>query len=226
MSKIAYDKRNVSEIKRRQLYNSLYRILHTACSILFSYKWESISSMLLYPPIQNRDDFSDLLNRIAWAFPNNKNLHFFISVSSKLKNIDFETLDIPQYQRRYIQKLECFELIEESEANKVNADMILIHEASILHKPSILTKINKILIIDKYYFSTVESETLRRGFYQTLSQIHKKDFETDSKENFSKLLEKNAQKKMHTALLQALHLINTKILSMMRIASRLFVIAP
>jgi hypothetical protein len=193
MNNLAYADRDISAIRRRQQINFLYKGLRKLCRYVHT-DLENVTTILVYPVIKNKEILADLLNRIAWALPVNSSLQIKVVVSSNLKSIDISSLKTPEHQRNYLLNISSIQMVDGSETDFSKTDIILLHDKSALKELLILKQLHKIEIIDKNYFSTEESETLRSVFYKTLSKKEKYNHLHQSKLNFHKLIKKHNMK--------------------------------
>ncbi len=192
MSEVAYGKRDLKSIKQK------YRLyLPYAGTRIFVNKLikKPVTSILVYPKVENKKELGDYLNRLAWGFPNKEKLSIYVTVASDLKHVDFESLSLPDEQRNYINNLKDISLINEKEAReKLNSELILITDTKSFRDPSIFMRLYKTMIIDPYCFSFEEANIWKDGYYKTFDEKGREQLETISKQNLSALLKLNQTK--------------------------------
>jgi len=194
MSEIVYGKRDIAAINRRSRTNLLYTNLRRFIQILTRNNNLPATEIITYPAIQSLEELGDFLNRLAWGFPNKKNLHLKVCVKEQLKDIDISKLETPSNQRKYLNDVTHIDLVSPNETRKSKADLILITKDSSLRNISILCRLNKTLVADKEYFSIEESNVWKSGYYKTFTRKELQQFELLSKRNYTNFLEKNKHK--------------------------------
>lgn len=193
MSDIAYDKRNIKLIKRKEKYYITFLFLRKIFRIIIKYKNRDIKNICIYPVIDNKEKLIDILNRILWALPYKKDIKIYIPVKENMDN--FKKNNLPKFQRNYINnKKDHIVFISEKELKEYinKSKLILLHNLKSIFK--IFFKIHKIEIIDKYFYHSTESRFWMNALYFTLNEKEIKYFNDLSKINFLKLLNKNRKK--------------------------------
>lgn len=191
MSEVAYGKRDIKTIERREKIDFLYRVLRKIERVILKYDNKQIKSISTYPPIQSEKELIEIVNKLAWAFPKKDNLEIYVTVSSDLLNYDLTKVNYIKDQRNYLKT--NIEHIILSNTFYGNADLILYTDAKVILTSNPL-KLYKTDILDKNYFSTVEGGLLQSGFYKTLSIKEKQKIEGISIKNFENLIELNKHK--------------------------------
>lgn len=177
----AYKEKNLFDIKKREKnYNDFLKFKNT----YKKYKINSENIHLVYPALTNKEDLDDILYKLKFSLPNTNNISIVIPLVEKVflgTNIynDYENI-------KFILDSEIDSYIENN--------IILIHCMNELENISLLQNSKEIEIIDKNYFSTVESSTLRSLFFNSLDSNSKKYYEKLSEENFINFKIKNIDK--------------------------------
>ena len=190
MSDVAYGKRNIKAIKRREKINYLYKGIKILQRKILNYDKRQIKTIATYPFIDNENKLIEIANKLAWAFPKKNDLIIYITVSKELLNLDLKKVDKIPNQRNYLKNIDHIILTDKFYSN---ADLILYTDAK-----AILTsnpfKLYKTEILDKNYFSEVESDFLKKSFYKTFSEREKQYLKEISVKNFKNLLKLNKNK--------------------------------
>lgn len=178
----AYKEKNLLEINQREKdYNDFLVVKNSYKKVLAN----SNSIYLLYPSFNNIDDLNDILYKLSFALPNTNNISIIVPIDKNLE------LDIDK-----VAKNTYIKFIKDSEVDLyIEDNTILIHSMDKVKDISIFSSSSRMEIIDKNYFSIVESLTLRTLFFQSLDIESKKDYEKISEENFINFKVKNIDKK-------------------------------
>jgi len=191
MSNVAFDKRDLKAIQKREKINFIYKAIRKIQRILYAYESKQIKSIAISPKITNSDELIDIVNRIAWAFPYKEDLYIEIEVSDELLSFDFSKVDKVPNQRNYLNSnLSHIGLVKKCNSS---ADLILYTKANELLKLNPF-KLYKTDILDKNYFSTTEGGLLQDGYNRTISQKDELSLEKQSIINYTKMLEQNINK--------------------------------
>lgn len=196
MSEVAYSERDHEAIGKRKRKNTIYEGLTKGVRRVTGREKKQIKTIGVYPAIDNYEELGDVLNRIAFAFPYKPNLKISVSIVAALSETDIKKLPVPSAQKKYI-KGPLPHIHLESNPNPVlAADAILIWKASAIKEFSIARRITKTYIIDKHYYSAIESSVLRELYYHCFSAAEQQQFEKDSVERFNTVMQKhqNAEK--------------------------------
>lgn len=160
-----------------------------------------ITTILIYPIITDSEKYLDLLNRAAWAFPKKPDLKIYFPVDCKQWGVGLEIKELkpPKYQYNHLDKdlshIVTVDKIDRDPVNQLQPDAILLHDTSIKVLKRILSKIHKIEIIDKNYYSHIEAGIWQNFLYRTFSEKERQDFENLSKKNFLSLSEHSRGKR-------------------------------
>ncbi len=192
MSEIAYGKRDIKAIQKREKINFLYKGFRKIERLILRYEKQHIKSISIYPPIETEEKLAEIANKLAWAFPKKDDLKIYITVTKDLLNYDLKKVDKVKFQRNYLKKnIEHIILTKDFNSN---ADLIFYIDAKAILKSNPF-KLYKTDILDKNYFSTSEGWLLQSGYSRTLSVGEKQEINRLSICNFSKMLEANKHKK-------------------------------
>jgi len=191
MSNVAFAKRDIKAIQKREKINFIYNAIRKVQRILYGYEPKQIKSIVISPKITNSNELIDMANRVAWAFPYKEDLCIEIEVSNELLSFDFSKVNKVPNQRNYLDNnLSHISLVKD---HNHSADLILYTKASELLKSNPF-KLYKTNILDKNYFSTVEGTLLQNGYSGTISKKDKLNLEKQSIINYTKMLEQNKHK--------------------------------
>ncbi len=149
-----------------------------------------IQNVLYYPAVKDTETLSDLVNRISWYFPESilsKN-KVSIAVDTKLLNTDLKSLVPPSSQYNYIGQSKNIHLTDYKAVNFSQADVIMLWDKRSIFEPRILWHLNKVNIVDPTYYFSVEGDTHRRMYIQTLENQQKERLSELSKQNYQSLL--------------------------------------
>lgn len=195
VSTIAYGKREYLKIRLRKIKHFLFKTAKKVIKRFSPHNDNKINTLLVYPMITDREKYLDLINRIAWAFPQKTDLKICFPVDSNQCGAlpEIKNLKPPEYKHNYLNKdlshIVSLDKIDRTQVNQLQPDVILLHDTSIKAVKNILSRIHKVEIIDKNYYSYIEASVWQNFFYQTFSEEEKQDFENLSKKNFLTLSE-------------------------------------
>ena len=185
MSEIAYGKRDIKAIQKREKMDFLYRAIRKIERLFFKYDGRQIKSIATYPAIKTEEELIEIANKLAWAFPKKENLKIYITVTKELEDFDLKKIDKINYQRNYLKS--DIEHMILTNTFYSNTDLILYTDAKAILKSNPL-KLYKTDIIDKNYFSTIEGELLQSGFDRTLFKEEKEKIKNISLKNFENMM--------------------------------------
>ncbi len=183
------------KIKIRKIKHFLFKTAKKVIKRFSHYNDGKISTILIYPIITGNEKYLDLLNRAAWAFPKKPGLKIYFPVDSHQRGakVEIKGLKPPEYQYNHLDKdlshIVLVDKIDRNQVNRLQPEVILLHDTSIKPLKSILSKIHKVEIIDKNYYSYIEASTWQNFHYRTFSEKERQDFENLSKKNFLSLSE-------------------------------------
>lgn len=182
---LAYKERNLNDILfRKKQYQRLKEFIYKLrAKRNFSIETEK-SNFILYPSISDIQILKSILQRIDFSLPKKEKSYITIALDNELLEIS-KNLNLRD-DIKYISK--------ESLNNELKNNIILIHDMNKIPL-SVLRYAQHLEIIDNYYFSDVEAETMRKIFFYSFNKSEKDSFLTLSKRNFIDFLEKNKHKK-------------------------------
>jgi hypothetical protein len=195
MTNIAYEKLKYLKVKIRKIKHFLFKTAKKVIKRFSHYNDGKINTILIYPLITDREKYLDLLNRTAWAIPKKPGLKIYFPADSHQCGAKLEIKGIkpPKYQYNHLDKdlshIVPVDNIDRNQVNRLQPDVILLHDTSMKAVKSILSKIHKVEIIDENYYSYIESGIWQNFLYQTFSEKERQDFENLSKKNFLSLSE-------------------------------------
>jgi len=151
-----------------------------------------IQNVLYYPAVKDIETLSDLVNRISWYFPESvlSQPEVSIAVDTKLLSTDLESLVPPLSQYNYIGRSRNIHLIDYRAVNLYQADVIMLWDKRSMYEPRVLWHLNKVNVVDPTYYFSVEGDTHRRMYIQTLESQQKERLSDLSKRNYQSLLDK------------------------------------
>ena len=182
---LAYKERNLNDILfRKKQYQRLKEFIYKLrAKRNFSIETEK-SNFILYPSISDIQILKSILQRIDFSLPKKEKSYITIALDNELLEIS-KNLNLRD-DIKYISK--------ESLNNELKNNIILIHDMNKIPL-SVLRYAQHLEIIDNYYFSDIEAETIRKIFFYSFNKSEKDSFLTISKRNFIDFLEKNKHKK-------------------------------
>ena len=188
--KHVYGNRNKVKIVLRAVKHKIFLLLKA----IFKRKSNDRSeTAVCYPVFTSKESLNDILNRLAWAFPNEANINIYYGVEDEEFD-SFDSLNLSK-QYNYVQRYHNF--IKKSEkalSRKLNdSDIIFVHSYSALFRWKVFKNFSKIRIIDPNYYAVTEGNELKFGLYNSLSTNDKKPFKELSRDNFRKLVERSYQ---------------------------------
>lgn len=190
MSAVRLRKRIGITARRASVYS--YYGLGFLAKRLSNAQGKFIQNIIYYPIIKDKQVLADLVNRISWYFPRSKfsNTKVFLVVDKSLRGISLESLESPAAQERYIGTSKNIELLDESGLDLSKADAIMLWDQKYRYSRPILRHMDKVHVVDKLYYFSVEADISRRMYIKTLPEEGKNKLLSLSKNNFSVLLSK------------------------------------
>lgn len=189
IEKIVYGKRNKYAIYARKLeykFFSFFRNMH-----YHELKDCQDQYVVVYPAFSDNDKMNDELNRVIWSFPTNS--HFKIYFAS---DVDLELKEIP-FQHSYLKdncqiRHQNIVKVKQNELDKLckDAKAILIWDKKYRYKIANHVGGAKVHIIDPWYYSLEECNTMKFGLYNILSEEVRNDFRNQSLRNYREFKEK------------------------------------
>lgn len=142
---------------------------------------------VVYPSIQELDMLEKVLRRLSFALPKSKHITLYIPISNKIHDNQVEM---------YVQEHKHIVFLDENNIKlHLENSIVLINDMNEVNNLDFFEKTARVEIIDQYYYSDVEAETLRKLLYQTLMPEIKREYSQVSKENFTFFRRKNVLKK-------------------------------
>lgn len=148
-----------------------------------------------YPTVKDAASLADLVNRISWYLPHSalSQVEVSIIVDKRLLGTNLKSLVPPVSQQYYIGKSENIHLIEHQAADLSQADAIVLWDKGSMFKPRVLRHLIKVNVVDPAYYFSVEGDTSRRMYIQTLETQQKERLSELSKRNYQALLDEVGQ---------------------------------
>lgn len=185
---------NIARIKVNGLFNRYFQNMRKISRIISGSKSSNIKTIMMYPPISNEDILGDIINRLCWFLPEEKDseLQVFIPLFDSLSHSRIEVTELsqPPAQARYIQNRRSFSFVSKAEARyKLGVvDLILLWDASHLKNPFLLKHLHKTEIVDPNFYASIEGVTYAGLYHKTLSTTQRKYYRSLSKRNYRILL--------------------------------------
>lgn len=195
---IAYSKRNIISIFTKMLFYKGYKAVkevYKLISKIFDYKYYTFLSISVYPEIDDKNELAEVLNKLIWAIPDDGTTTVSIKVSAMLIKTDLKMLIAPKEQRNYLDRRYSHIKLTLDNNKILMADVILINNVNRLTNFSILFRIHKTMIIDKYFYSATESYVWQILYYNTISHKQRIKLDSLSRINYKNMLSLNARKK-------------------------------
>lgn len=140
-------------------------------------------------------EFAEVVNRICWGIPAGKlgTKDLIIDIYSPIDLTDSKLMDFatPKNQRHYLFDNNQINIIKDLRGDWVDHyDIIMQAKFSLKEIFENMSEACKFKIIDKDFYSTIESDVWKEFFYLAFSKEECEKFDQESKEIFSKLEEK------------------------------------
>lgn len=150
-----------------------------------------VQHVVYYPPVKDVGTLADLVNRISWYLPHSalSQVEVSIAVDTKLLNTNLKSLVPPTSQQCYIGQCENIHLIEDRAVDLSQADAIMLWDKRSMFKPRVLRHMAKVNVVDPTYYFSVEADTHRRLYIQTIDSQQKERLSELSKRNYQALLD-------------------------------------
>jgi len=192
---VAHAPRDIKRIKILSLLNFGHKAYQKMITELFGEK--QISKIVLCPVINDIEQLSDIINRISWYLPIEKeqsnNVQITLGLGSNLTNWKRNPQDLhePKAQKRYITTLDHINFVDETVLDKEvsQADVILIWDTSRMPPLKILGNLHKIHIVDPNYYSHTESSNYQGFFDRTRTSDQHQKLTELSLRNYTTLLD-------------------------------------
>lgn len=193
IEKIVYGKRNKYAILSRKLEYKLFsflRKIHSPKRVE-----DQNDYIVVYPKFSDKTKMNDALNRTIWSFPPNSSLKIFYA-----SDIDLELQNIP-FQHSYL-KDNCDKSqnslvkISSNELTRLckDAKAILVWDKKYRYKMLRCFGGSRVRIIDPWYYSLEECNTMKFGLYNILPENKHEEFREQSLRNYRRFRQKNEGK--------------------------------
>jgi len=146
-----------------------------------------IRQVTFYPAVNDIETLADLVNRASWYFPRSafSQVEVQIVVNKQLLGTNLNSLIPPASQQVYIGQSPDIRLIEDRAVDLSQADAIMLWNKRNMLDPRVLWHLTKVNVVDPIYYFSVEADSHRRMYIQTL--------ESEQRERLSELLKGNYQ---------------------------------
>lgn len=192
--KHVYGKRNRFLTYLRGIEAKLYR----TSAMLFKTKQDSspLKIIFCYPRFNTVEQLSNVLNKLAWAFPEDSKIEVVYSTDSSVDTENINTPDILKEQGIYLNKNSNIKKISITEEKTYlsKSSIIAIHNKKYRYSPDILPYLNKVAIVDPTYYFLTEANFWKFGYYNLLSAKEKEYYRKLSVNNYVSFKEKNKSK--------------------------------
>lgn len=184
---IATASKNVARIKARKYAHYGFRAFQKA---LGDRDHNGINTLLLAPRFDDSDSLGNVLNRVAWYFPNSgSQAPVELLVPTDPETLDSARSKTPQSQAEYSLDVPVTAVPPgEFSESATQADRILLWDKDARFSPSILRHLTKIEFVDPLYYSATEPNTWER-----MSSLAETNTGLDSRQNFESLENKAAE---------------------------------
>jgi hypothetical protein len=160
----AYKERDYQNIK---IYKSQYEEFLSFSQTLTN---NFCTNYLIYPAFKNAKDADELLNKLLFSLPNETVTMFYsLATNEHLNNDKFVRISADEIDTYINEKNIIFHSMEHFFENKNK-----FNHANSLH------------VVDKYFFSDIEAETLRILYFNSLNNEQKESHKDMSRKNFKK----------------------------------------
>jgi hypothetical protein len=183
----AYGKRNIFLIFLRKLVYYFFEVFRRVLLLIRKPNSE-VRQLLIWPGCKTEEELIGIANKMVWTFPEKE---LIIPVSPNLLNFDLFKAE-PLYQRNYLcsskNKIKLVKFDEVSYDFFLRSDRILVNNWLSLFNFSVLFNFHKGLIVDPFFYSTVECGIFDKSSWSS-------DFEYKMKEvslkNFKSMVTNN-----------------------------------
>ena len=192
---VAHAPRDIKRIRVLSLLYFGHRAYQMVINELFGEK--QISKFVLYPAINDMETLADILNRISWYIPvdkeqsNNVQITLGLGINLVNREQDPQDLHVPDAQKRYITTLDHINFVDETVLDKEvsQADAILVWDTSGMPPLKILANLHKVHIIDPNYYSHTEASNYQGFFDRTRTSDQHQELTELSLRNYNALLD-------------------------------------
>lgn len=195
---IAHETRDVKAIRKREFLKNLYLLAKRSSKVLSSKPSSNVRSILVYPSIDDTRLLADICNKICWGLPYKSRLNIYIPVSENFLHISLGELPTPKGQRSYLTASDHIIFFDKRKmAEYLKCDAIFIYDANKIVQFFSNLSISRTEIIDKFFFSYIESNVWKKYYLNTFSEDDQNSLKRLSRQNYAALLDRNKHK--HTA---------------------------
>ncbi len=184
---VAYKSRNLFRIWIRKQFSKVFKFI--------SYRLQAKhanAKVLVVSSSRNKAEAAELLNKVAWGLPYSERLTIDFSATNEKVSPD----SLPVSQRDYMKALPShINFIINKKVNLRNYDRLLIDNYRKFFNPRYLLNFRKIDIVDKNFYSEVESAFWQNGFDSIFSKSELAKTIELSAENFLSLSQKHTDTK-------------------------------
>ena len=154
-----------------------------------------IRQVIYYPAVKDAGTLADLVNRISWYFPQSalSNVEVSVAVDRRLIDTNLKSLVPPASQQSYIGQSENIRLINAQAVDLATADAVMLWDKQSMFAPHVLRHLTKVHVVDPTYYFSVEGDTSRRMYAQTLATEQKERISELSRRNYQALLDQVAE---------------------------------
>lgn len=182
---VATAPRNILQIQSRRIFNFGLSLARFSVKKIFGDP--KPQKILINPSIDKVEDLGDILNRIAWYIPNPK-VNVYIPYKQKmLDKFKVNNINVPQSQHQYFDVVPPqVKLITEKQSKLIKADIMFLRNWKYIIKH--ILRLQKIQIIDPWYYSEQECVAWANFYYQSLFDHESEIIKEQSKRNYAQLL--------------------------------------
>ncbi len=168
----------ISYLSRKVCYVIIFYLKRTS-----SDRAVAAQKIIVYPAFKDSKTSYDILNRIAWALGKSRATVSFLGV----KPVPFVNS-----QENFVHQVQNLQHIDTADLR--DFDLILIHSWKSFFFPSIWFKWEKTRLIDPVFFSSTESDQLRKLSFEILADSEKQRIFDESSSIFSMFLKRVGNK--------------------------------
>lgn len=191
---VAYGKRNYFKMKFRKFRYLIFKILYKM-SAAVTPPPKKVQKILVKTGANDFIEFAELINRICWGIPAGQlgTSDLVIDVFSPIDLTDSQLEDFgtPKNQRHYLKNNKNINIIRDLRNDWVDYyDIIMQGKFSLKEVFENMSEACKFVVIDKDFYSTIESDVWKEFFYLAFDEDEHQKMALESKQIFAKLEEK------------------------------------
>jgi hypothetical protein len=190
-----YGKRNLLLIKCRKIESYIYKIISKWIKyIKIKSSTTEKSVICCYPAFNNVDEANEIMNRFAWAFPEQSGIKIYFTIHN---NIDTKSCEKElDNQCSFLKNNKNVIKVSKSFLKKTirTSSTIAIHDRKSRYNLRIMPYLDKCKIIDPNYYSLEEGNFWKFGCYDHLSAKERKYYQDISLTNFKSFKLMNSSK--------------------------------